>query len=247
MTFRRLLTLVLVLAAPLPLAAEEARKITLRTLCFSHVNNVKKLYLPAAEGGGLVEVPLFTEVFSLPIQATVTDNKASFFLSSTPPTPGKPAPALPAVNVPASAKVLFLFLPNPGKPEAPYLVVPMADDESSFPLGTTKAINLTPANVRFDLGELSADKGKLVGPGKTVIIEAVRKVNHLNQYDAKVLFETAPKEFTEFYNSRWRSVSKKRDIAIVYMDPVSKMPAVNLYEDAPTPAPAPATATAGGQ
>ena len=47
---RRLLSLLLVLAAPLPLAAQDAgRKVTVRTLCFSHVDNVKKLYLPAAE------------------------------------------------------------------------------------------------------------------------------------------------------------------------------------------------------
>lgn len=243
---RRLLSLLLVLAAPLPLMAQDgARKVSVRTLCFSHVDNVKKLYLPAAEGSGLVEVPLYTEVFSLPVMANVVGGKASFFLSDAAPEPGKTRPALPPVNVPDSGKLLFLFLPNPGKPGVPYLVVPMADDESAFPLGTTKAINLTPANIRFDLGEFAGDKGKVVAPGKTVIIEAVRKVNHLNQYDAKVMYETKPKEFTEFYNSRWRSVAAKRDIAIAYLDPASKQPMVNLYEDAPpavvNPTPAPRT------
>jgi hypothetical protein len=36
-----------------------------------------------------------------------------------------------------------------------------------------------------------------------------------------------------FYNSRWRAVAAKRDIAIAYVDPISKQPMVNLYEDAP--------------
>jgi len=230
---RRIPALLLLLAAPLPLAAQEARKITLRTLCFAHVNGLKKLYLPGEKPGTLAEVPLFTEVFSLPITATIAGGKASFFLGDAAPAAGKTRPALPAVTLPDSAKVLFLFLPNPGKPEAPYIVVAMADDEASFPLGTTRAMNLTPANLRFDLGEFAGPKGIVVAPGKTALIEAVRKVNHLNQYDAKVMYETSPKTFTEFYNSRWRSVAGKRDIAIAYLDPASKQPMVNLYEDAP--------------
>jgi hypothetical protein len=231
MMIRRVLVLLLAMAAPL--AAQQARKITLRTLCFSHVNGVKKVFLPGSEPGSLVEVPLFTEVFSLPVEASISGGKAAFLLSDAAPESGKARPALPAVNVPDGSKILFLFLPNPGKPEAPYLVVPMADDEASFPLGTTKAMNLTPANIRFDLGEFAGPKGVTVAPGKTAIVEAVRKVNHLNQFDAKVMYEVKPKEFTEFYNSRWRSVAGKRDIAIAYIDPVSKKPMVNLYEDAP--------------
>jgi hypothetical protein len=231
MMITRVLVLLLALAAPL--AAQQTRKVTLRTLCFAHVNGVKKVFLPGPEPGTLAEVPLYTEVFSLPVEATITGGKASFFLSEAAPAPGKPRPALPAVNVPDSPTVLFLFLPNPGKPEAPYLVVPMADDQTAFPLGTTKAMNLTPANVRFDLGEFAGAKGVVVAPGKTAIIEPVKKVNHLNQFDAKVMYEVKPKEFVEFYNSRWRSVAAKRDIAIAYLDPQSKNPMVNLYEDAP--------------
>jgi hypothetical protein len=226
----RFLVLMLALAAPL---SAQTRKVTLRTLCFSHVNGVKKVFLPGPEPGSLAEVPLYTEVFSLPVEVNITGGKASFLLSEAAPEPGKQRAALPAVNVPDSSKVLFLFLPNPGKPEAPYLVVPMADDESAFPLGTTKAMNLTPANIRFDLGEFAGAKGVVVAPGKTAIIESVKKVNHLNQFDAKVMYEVKPKEFVEFYNSRWRSVAGKRDIAIAYMDPQSKKPMVNLYEDAP--------------
>lgn len=226
----RFLVLMLALAAPL---AAQTRKVTLRTLCFSHVNGVKKVFLPGPEPGSLAEVPLYTEVFSLPVEVNIAGGKASFLLSEAAPEPGKQRPALPAVSVPDSSKLLFLFLPNPGKPEAPYLVVPMADDESAFPLGTTKAMNLTPANVRFDLGEFSGAKGVVVAPGKTAIVESVKKVNHLNQFDAKVMYEVKPKEFVEFYNSRWRSVAGKRDIAIAYMDPQSKKPMVNLYEDAP--------------
>jgi hypothetical protein len=230
MMIRRVLVLMLALVAPL---AAQQKKVTLRTLCFSHVNGVKKLYLPGPEPGSVAEVPLFTEVFSLPVEVTLSTDKVSFFLSAEPPAPGKARAALPPVSVPDSSKLLFLFLPNPGKPEAPYLVVPMADDESAFPLGTTKAMNLTPANIRFDLGEFAGAKGVVVAPGKTAIIESVKKVNHLNQFDAKVMYEVKPKEFAEFYNSRWRSVAGKRDIAIAYMDPISKKPMVNLYEDAP--------------
>ncbi len=235
--FRSILAVLLALAAPL--AAQETRTITLRTLCFTHVNNVKKLYLPGEEAGTVVEVPLFTEVFSLPVTATAKGGKVSFLLDKEPPAEGKPPAALPPVSLPSASKVLFLFLPNPGNKDVPYKVVAMGDDESSFPLGTTKAMNLTAATLRFDLGEFVDAKGIVVGPGKTTIIPPVRKVNHLNQFDAKVLYEIKPGVFEVFYNSRWRSVSRKRDIAIAYVDPVSKQPMVTLYEDAP-PAPPPA-------
>ena len=86
------------MAAPVaaPLAAQQTRKVTLRTLCFAHVNGVKKVFLPGPEPGTLAEVPLYTEVFSLPVEATITGGKASFFLSEAAPAPGKPRPALPA-------------------------------------------------------------------------------------------------------------------------------------------------------
>ena len=222
--------ILLTLAAPL--VGQETKKITLRTLCFTHVDGLKMLYLPGEKPGEIAEVPLFTEVFSLPVVATATGGKVTFLLSKEPPAPGKTPPSLPPVSIPNSSKVLFLFLPNPKK-DTPYLIVAMGDDEASFPLGTTKAMNLTPATLRFDLGEFSEEKGILVAPGKTAIIEPVHKVNHLNQFDAKVLYEVKPKEFTAFYNSRWRSVAGKRDIAIAYLDPASKQPMVNLYEDAP--------------
>jgi hypothetical protein len=215
-----------------------ARKFSFRTLCFTYVDQVTKLYLPNPENGGRSEVPLFTEVYSLPAAGSSVDGKVTFYLSPDAPTAGKPVPSLPPVAVPESGKILFLFLPNPGKKGEPYRIVAMADDTSSFPLGSVKILNLTAAQLRFDLGEHAEDKGIPVAPGKTVIVDSVKKVNHLNQYDAKVLYALKPGEFTPFYNSRWRSVDAKRDIAIVYLDPVSKQPMVNLYEDAP-PAEAP--------
>jgi hypothetical protein len=229
---RSAIAVLVALAAPL--SAQDSKKITFRTLCLTHVDGVKMLYLPGDEPGQFTEAPLFREVFSLPAEATVKGGKASFLLSKDAPAPGKPPAALPAVAIPGSSKILFLFLPNPGKKEAPYQIVAMPDDESSFPLGTTKTINLTPANLRFELGEQSIE----VAPGKTTIIPAVKKVNHLNQFDAKVSYEIKPDEFVVFYNTRWRSVAAKRDIAVAFVEPTTKKPTVNLYEDAP-PAPLP--------
>lgn len=210
-------------------SAQETRKVSLRTLCFSHVDKVQKVFVAGSEPGSGTEVPLFTETFSMPVEVVALEGKLTFSLAA----PGKDVPALPAVKLPEGSKILCLFLPNPGKKNQPYQVVAMADDLTTFPLGSVKLMNLTPAVVRFDLGEFVGAKGSTVAPGKTGMLASIRKVNHLNQYDAKALYQTKPGEFVQFYNSRWRSVAAKRDIAIAYLDPQSKLPMVNLYEDAP--------------
>lgn len=226
--------LALLLGLALTAAAQETKKVTLRTLCFSHVDQVQKLYLAGPEPGTSVEIPLYTETFSLPVETVSLGGKMTFALAPPPTQPGAaPPPSLPAVSLPDSSKILCLFLPNPGKKGQPYQVVAMADDLTSFPLGSVKMMNLTQAILRFDLGEHVDKKGITVAPGKTGLLSSIRKVNHLNQYDAKVLYQVKPGEFVPFYNSRWRAVAAKRDIAIAYVDPVSKQPMVNLYEDAP--------------
>ena len=222
-------TLTFLVGLTLAATAQETRKITLRTLCFSHVDKVEKVFVAGSEPGTGVEVPLYTETFSMPVEVVALEGKLTFSLAA----PGKDVPALPAVKVPEGSKVLCLFLPSPGTKNQPYQVVAMADDLTSFPLGSVKLINLTAAVIRFDLGEFSGDKGATVAPGKTGQLASIRMVNHLNQYDAKALYQTKPGEFVQFYNSRWRSVAAKRDIAIAYLDPQSKQPMVNLYEDAP--------------
>ncbi|PAW75852.1 MAG: hypothetical protein B9S38_00440 [Verrucomicrobiia bacterium Tous-C4TDCM] len=226
--------LALLLGLTFAISAQETRKISLRTLCFAHTDGVVKVFVAGSEPGTSTEVPLFTETFSRPVEVVAIDGKLTFAISA--PTAGQakePTPALPAVKLPYGSKILCLFLPNAGKKGQPYQVVAVADDLASFPLGSVKLMNLTPAVLRFDLGEHAGPKGVTVEPGKTGMLASIRKVNHLNQYDAKGLYQMKPGEFVQFYNSRWRSVAAKRDIAIAYLDPQSKQPMANLYEDAP--------------
>lgn len=215
------------------IAHGQGKKFSFRTLCFSYVDKVSKVYLPDAKSGEMLEVPLYTEVYSLPLEGDSKDSKATFFLTEEASTSEKKTPSLTPVKLPDSSKLLFLFLPNPGKTGQPYRVMAMADDTASFPLGSVKILNLTPAELRFDLGEFSGAKGIRVSPGKTAVTTAAKKVNHLNHYDAKVLYQLKPGEFSPFYNSRWRSIGEKRDLVIVYLDPTSKQPVVAIYEDVP--------------
>lgn len=236
---RHALIIVLLGLTPIARGQGGGKKFTFRTLCFNYVDQITKVYVADPEAGSRAEVPLFTDVYSLPAKGISSDGKVTFFLTDEIPPKGETAPGLAPVSLPNSNKVLFVFLPNPGKKGQPYKVLALADDTASFPLGSVKILNITPANLRFDLGENAEKKGIKVGPGKTANVDQVRKVNHLNQYDAKVLYELKPGEFTPFYNSRWRSVDKKRDLVITYLDPISKQPVVSLYEDVP-PAETPA-------
>lgn len=227
-------SLALLLGLTLASSAQETRKIALRTLCFAQVENIQKVFLIGTESGTSTEIPLYTETFSRSVEVVAIDGKLTFAIVAPIAGEAKPAvPALPTVKIPRGDKILCLFIPKPGKKDQPFQVVALADDLVSFPLGSVKLLNLTPAVLRFDLGEYVGTKGMTVAPSKTGMLASIRKVNHLNQYDAKALYQMKPGEFVQFYNSRWRSVAAKRDIAIAYLDPLSRLPIVNLYEDAP--------------
>jgi hypothetical protein len=226
------LPIVLLAFCLIPVAhSQEVRNFSYRTICLDYENQVKKLYLAESADGARVEVPLFTEDYSPLATGRTIGAKVTFFLTSELPTPEKIPPALQAVTLPQSSRILFLFIPNPGKKDEPYHVIAMADDTVSFPLGSVKILNLTAAQLRFDLGEHAGPKGIAVAPGKTASVKSVSTVNDWNQYDAKALYEVNPGVFAPFYNTRWRSIATKRDFAVAYLDPKSKEPTVMRYED----------------
>lgn len=216
------------LLATLVAASAETRKITYRTLCLAWAGDVRTLHLlPPGGTGGSREIPLFTEIFSLPEEAEVDPSGVRFSVDAA------GTRLLPPVKLPDSGRVLFLFVPSPGSKDGPYRIAAFAEDDDSFPPGSVRLLNLSPVPVRFELGEHEGEKGGLVAPGKTGLIRSIRKVNHLNAYDAKVTRRDPDGKFVLFYNSRWRSVATKRDLAIACPDPRTGQPAVLLFEDAP--------------
>ncbi|GAA5477873.1 hypothetical protein Hhel01_01368 [Haloferula helveola] len=220
----------LIAALVLPVAGQsEERLLNVRTLCFSYIDDVKSVFVPGERKGEMLEQELYTAVYSLPFQMRATGGKGVFFLPND--DPEKPYKALPAVELPATSEILFLFLPSPDKAKSPYRIVALPDDTRSFPYGSVRLMNLSNHNVRIHMGEHSGGKAVNLTPGKSRLVDSVRKVDGLNRYPVLSEYET-DKGFARFHNTAWRSIKDKRDLAIIYTEPKSGHPRIKHYEDA---------------
>jgi len=218
------------IAAACCFSAAGAETINFRALCFRHNADIKKVFAPGKDKGGMIEVPLFTSTYSDLAEMRIIDGRARFFLENLEATSEKDAYREIASAKVTGKQMLFLFLPNPKESPAPYQVTPMADDTRSFPWGHLRIVNLSPAPVRFHLGEFSGKSAIQLDPGKIRNVGKIRQLNSYNLYN--VVVEFASKEgFIPVSNTRWKCADGKRDLAIAFIEPKSKQPVVNLYKD----------------
>jgi hypothetical protein len=228
----RCLTALALLATTLACPAQQAtRLIEVRTLCFQHIGDIKKVLVPGTEAGVMTEVPLYISSYSLPQKLKVKEDTVAFVIPDATPENASGHRVIAQAKVPAdSTRVLFLFLPGEDPVKEPYKVVTFADDTRTFPWGSVRLINLSKVPVRFHLGEFSGDNAKTLAPGKLTVIPKVRKLNEFNQYNVLIEFQ-GTEGFVPVSNTRWKTVDGKRDLAIAFVDPAGNRPVVNLYED----------------
>ncbi len=226
---RILAILVLLAAAVTASHAQESRKIKLRTLCFEHAGDLKKVLLAGPDGKEpTVEVDLFTSTFSDEIEASLAGSELRFVVRDKddkgreilkPVASGKAAPG---------ERQLALFLPGaPGG--LPYSLLVIDDSEAKFPMGSTLAYNLAPALVRFVIGENTKD----LKPGGSDLIPQAKKVNAMNQTGVIISFTNAGGTLVPVNSTRWLSTDQQRTIAIAFIHPRTRQPTVNAYQDTP--------------
>ena len=211
------------------LHAQEQRNIVIRALCFSHVDNLKKIqYLNPAGGGELVEVPLWRNEPSDDIRLTVKGKKVRFVIPAE-GKDGKPGFKMVAEGTLASSRrQLFYFLP--GKPGGtPYILRCFNDDTEKFPMGSSRIVNLTKTAAVITMGEHK----KAIKPNASVVIPAPRKVNSYNDYNRVIELATKDGHLYQVANNRGKASKAKRDFVVIYMNPRTKRPDVNFHRDIP--------------
>lgn len=222
--------LISLIAAAACLTTAGAQNIKFRALCFRHNGEIKEVFTPGKEAGGMIEVPLFTSTYSDVAEMRLIDDRARFYLPNPNATSAKDAYRQIASVRTTSQQMLFLFLPKEKDSPVPYQVIPLADDIRNFPWGHLRIVNLASGSVRFHLGEYSGKSAIQLDPGKVRTVGRIRKLNDFNLYN--VLVEFATKDgFIPVSNTRWKCVDGKRDLAIAFIEPKSKQPVVNLYKD----------------
>lgn len=210
-----------------PATAQEARKIKLRTLCFEHVGEIRKVLLVGA-GDKTAEVDLFTSGFSDEVEATVSGPDLRFAIAGTGPDGKVTLKTVASGKAAAGTRQLAVFLPGT-KEGTPYRLMVIDDSEEKFPLGSTLAFNFAPVPVRFAIGEHSSD----LKPGGQALIPQARKVNEMNQCNVVISFADKTNKWTPVNNTRWLSLPQERALAIAFVHPVTKQPTVNSYRETP--------------
>ena len=208
-------------------AAQDARKVKLRTLCFEHVGEIRKVLLVGPEEK-TVEVDLFTSGFSDEIEATVSGPDLRFAIAATGPDGKAILKTVASGKAAAGTRQLAVFLPGT-KEGMPYRLMVIDDSEEKFPLGTTLAFNFAPVPVRFAIGEHSSD----LKPGGQAVIPQAKKVNEMNQCNVVISFADKTNKWMPVNNTRWLSLPQERALAIAFIHPVTKQPTVNSYRETP--------------
>lgn len=221
------------LPGELPAAAATIR---FRTLCLRHQGEVTRVFVADPDGKTLQPVPLFT-VHSSPATMHTTDGNAVFVMPDGLTPDGKPRYKTAAsAKVPDAGEFLFLFVPAGKDAAQPYKVVTLPDDSRTFPYGNLLLLNLANVAVRFHLGESSGERAITLNPSGRKLVERIRQVDAFNMYNV-VIESRAGDRFVPFSNTRWKSVDGRRDLVIIYLDPLTGKPLVNLYNDAELSAP----------
>ncbi len=227
----RLLSLLTVIACSASSAAEQV--IEFRTLCFQQQEGIKEVLVPSAKGKdkGMLQVPLY-RAYSEKMKMRTEDGVAAFAIEDPETEGDEPAYRTVArAKLPASRQVLFVFLPGGGEGEKlPYRLLALPDDERSFPWGQLRLYNMAPVPVRFHLGEYSGPKAKTLKPGTIVQVPRIRKLNSYKMYNVVIAFQTKS-GFVTTNNTRWKSVERKRDLAISFLHPKTRRPTVALFSD----------------
>jgi hypothetical protein len=212
------------------IAQEEGWSVKFRLLCYEHSKDVIKGSV-AGEGGSNLEVEFFTGGFGPQVEGRFTDGKARFFVESPGPD-GKPVRKIVAEgSLGTSEAQMFVLFPEPNAADGPvYKILTFDDLEASFPMGSTRVINLAPVPIRLNLA--GADLPPLK-PGGVRVYPLVKKVDEWNMFTARIDFEVKAGTWVPVATQSWKASERKRDWVITRVDPKTKAPSVQLYQDIP--------------
>lgn len=211
--------------------AAESRQIECRFLSFGVAENPPSV-ITISDKGSEITCPLPTTRLSHKV-VCLAENNTIAFLSSTDKKPFATA------TIPAGVHAaLLIFVQAPGKSQAVSVqlrVIVIEDSPKNFPDGGAFVVNFCSQDIRFMIGE-HKDTLKPAGFHGYALPE---------ERDA---FNMAPLIFQFQNGGKWHIANESalrflpgmRYLIIAYVDPVSKRPRINTYQDFPLPAgPAP--------
>ena len=217
---RHLLSLIFLFCSPL--SAKEARSITIRTLCLEHVDGLKTLYFKSSEKTGeVIAIPIWERGLSDDIRLNVSGDELLFY-APVQEGDGKKEDPVARGKASSEARQLLFFVPEK-RSGLSYRVISYNDDTRTFPMGSTRLLNVSHSTAHFKLGEIE----KAVEPGATTIAPMPRMLNRFKDYNLMIELESDKGRYL-VRQTRGKSSKRKRDMAVVYIDADSKRARVKL-------------------
>lgn len=211
------------------LGQDEARLVKFRLLCYEHARETIKAFVVGANGAK-EEVIFYTGGFSPQTTGKFTGGKVRFF-TEKPGSDGKPVVTIVAEgSLEPSAMQMFLLLPEVKEAGPVYKVLAFDDLEASFPMGSTRVINLANFPVRLNLA--GADMPPIKRGGFQVFPQ-VKQVDAWNMFTARIDFAVATDKWVPVVTQSWKASNRKRDWVLAHVDPLTKQPVIRIYQDIP--------------
>jgi hypothetical protein len=220
----------LVLAASAA-TAQNPRKVAFRTLALEHAGDMTELSLPPGKDGEApVAVPLYTASISQVFETVFPAGKAVLFAKGG--AAGE-APVVAAEGALAkSDRQLFILIPvaKPAAGKPAYQLRAYDDDTTTFKLGSIRAINLAPVNVRF---LVSGARTPEIPSQRYAIFPHATKVDEYNMYQVAAEFRSGSGEWVKGYSASWKATDRRREIVVTLVDGKFKQPVVKVFSDEP--------------
>lgn len=207
----------------------EGRVVKFRVLCYEHVQDAMSAKV-MGENGNPLEVDFYTGGFGPQLNGRFTDGKARFFTEKPGPD-GKPQRTVVAEgSLVESAVQMFLLFPEQKGKEVIYRVHAFDDLEKSFPMGSTRVINLAAQPVRLTFAGAVMPPIK---PGGVQTYPQVKTVDEWNMFTANIDVGLESNQWATIATQSWKASDRKRDWVITQIEPLTNTPAIRLYQDIP--------------
>lgn len=208
---------------------DAGRVVKFRVLCYEHIEGTLGANV-MAENGNPVAVDFYTGGFGPQLNGRFTDGKARFFVESPGPD-GKPKRTVVAEgNLVDSAVQMFLLFPEKKEQGSHYRILAFDDQEKSFPMGSTRVINLAAQPVRMTFAGAVMPPIK---PGGVQTFPQVKAVDEWNMFTANIDLGLEDGQWATIATQSWKASDRKRDWVITHVDPLTRSPAIRLYQDIP--------------
>ena len=207
--------------------AQEVRKVAFRTLCLAPLPELNELQLkPATPKSKPVIVPVFAGSLSQVLEGEFKGDEIVLL----PAMIDTNRPMTVAKGTLAKSK-RQVFLLKPVKDEKngdTYQIQAFDDDAADFKLGSVRAINLAPKEIRIKMG------GKEMPPlsaGAPAIYPQFKDTDDAGMYPVVVETKSDDGVWTEVYSASWKASDRRREIVVVGYDEASKQMTVKLITD----------------